>query len=258
MTADSASEMSSAGRDRPWSRSTCSAPTRGRRSCWTTARAAGSTTPTVNAYLDCVAGIAVNALGHGDPGLHGSADRAGEQAVARLEPLPHGAAGSAWPELLCENSFADRVFFCNSGAEANEAAFKFARKWAGTCLGADKHVIVAFTDAFHGRTFGALSATPKEKYQAPFRPLLPGVQIAPFNDLAGTAEADERRRLRGDRRAGAGRGRRLPGRSGVPERAARALQPLQRLADLRRSAVRPGSDRAPCGRTRVTGSRPTC
>ena len=72
---------------------------------------------------------------------------------------------------------------------------------------------MAFSDAFHGRTFGALAATPREKYQAAFRPLLPGVRIAPFNDLAGAAESDRRRRLRGDRGAGAGRGRRQPGRA---------------------------------------------
>ena len=102
--------------------------------------------------------------------------------------LYHTAPQARLAQQLCETSFADRVFFCNSGTEANEAAFKFARKWAGLRYGADKHVIVSFSGAFHGRTFGALSATPKEKYQAPFRPLLPGVQTAPFNDLAGTAQ----------------------------------------------------------------------
>jgi len=139
------------------------------------------------AYLDCVAGIAVNALGYGDAGLEAALT---EQAskLWHVSNLYSTAPQVRLAEQLCEKSFADKVFFCNSGTEANEAAFKFARKWAGTCLGADKHVIVAFTGAFHGRTYGALSATPKEKYQAPFRPLLPGIQIAPFNDLAGTAK----------------------------------------------------------------------
>ncbi len=138
------------------------------------------------AYLDCVAGIAVNALGYGDPGLQAALV---EQAskLWHVSNLYSTAPQARLAQQLCEKSFADKVFFCNSGTEANEAAFKFARKWAGTCLGADKHVIVAFSGAFHGRTYGALSATPKEKYQAPFRPLLPGIQIAPFNDLAGTA-----------------------------------------------------------------------
>ena len=139
------------------------------------------------AYLDCVAGIAVNALGYGDAALEAAlVGQAGK--LWHTSNLYYTAPQVRLAQLLCENSFADKVFFCNSGAEANDSAFKFARKWAGTNLGADKHVIVAFTGAFHGRTYGALSATPKEKYQAPFRPLLPGIQIAPFNDLAGTAK----------------------------------------------------------------------
>jgi acetylornithine/N-succinyldiaminopimelate aminotransferase len=139
-----------------------------------------------NAYLDCVAGIAVNALGHADPGMIAALTR---QAASlwHVSNLFHTAPHARLAQQLCETSFADRVFFCNSGAEANEGAFKFARKWAGENFGPDKHAIVAFTGAFHGRTFGALAATPREKYQAPFRPLLPGVRIAPFNDLPGTA-----------------------------------------------------------------------
>jgi predicted acetylornithine/succinylornithine family transaminase len=138
------------------------------------------------AYLDCVAGIAVNALGHADPGL---AAVLAQQAsrLWHVSNLYHTAPQARLAQKLCESSFADRVFFCNSGAEANEGAFKFARKWAGDHFGPEKHVIVAFTGAFHGRTFGALAATPREKYQAPYRPLMPGVRIAPFNDLDGAA-----------------------------------------------------------------------
>jgi acetylornithine/N-succinyldiaminopimelate aminotransferase len=139
-----------------------------------------------NAYLDCMAGIAVNALGHADPDLlavlTGQAGR-----LWHVSNLYHSAPQARLAQRLCATSFADRVFFCNSGAEANEGAFKFARKWAHDHFGPEKHAIVAFTNAFHGRTFGALAATPREKYQAPFRPLLPGVRIAPFNDLAGAA-----------------------------------------------------------------------
>ena len=104
-----------------------------------------------------------------------------------MSNLFHTAPQARLAKQLCETSFADRVFFTNSGAEANEGAFKFARKWARDNFGPDKTAIVAFTGAFHGRTFGALAATPREKYQAAFRPLLPGVRIAPFNDLDGTA-----------------------------------------------------------------------
>ena len=137
------------------------------------------------AYLDCVAGIAVNALGHADPELTTVlTQQAG--MLWHVSNLYHTAPQARLAQKLCESSFADRVFFCNSGAEANEGAFKFARKWASDHYGPEKHVIVAFTGAFHGRTIGALAATPREKYQAPFRPLMPGVRIAPFNDLDGT------------------------------------------------------------------------
>ncbi len=140
-----------------------------------------------NAYLDCVAGIAVNALGHADPEL-AAVLTAQAGKLWHVSNLYHTAPHARLAQKLCESSFADKVFFCNSGAEANEGAFKFARKWAREHFGDEKTAIVAFTGAFHGRTFGALAATPREKYQAAFRPLLPGVRIAPFNDLSGTAE----------------------------------------------------------------------
>lgn len=141
-----------------------------------------------NGYLDCVAGIAVNAFGHADGGLAAVlAEQAGK--LWHVSNLYHTAPHARLAQMLCESSFADKVFFTNSGAEANEGAFKFARKWAREHFRPDKHAIVAFTGAFHGRTFGALAATPREKYQAAFRPLLPGVRIAPFNDLEGTAAA---------------------------------------------------------------------
>ncbi len=140
-----------------------------------------------NGYLDCAAGIAVNALGHAHPSLIAALT---EQAskLWHVSNLYHTAPQAQLAEALCASSFAERVFFCNSGAEANEAAFKFSRKWAHDNFGAQKHAIVAFSNAFHGRTFGALAATPREKYQAPFRPLLPGVRFAEFNDLAAAAE----------------------------------------------------------------------
>lgn len=138
-------------------------------------------------YLDCVAGIAVNAFGHADPELAGIlTEQAGK--LWHVSNLYHTAPQAKLAQRLCETSFADRVFFTNSGAEANEGAFKFARRLAFERHGPGKHAIVTFTGAFHGRTFAALSATPREKYQGPFRPLLPDVHIAPFNDLAGAAE----------------------------------------------------------------------
>ena len=105
-----------------------------------------------NAYLDCVAGIAVNALGHADPGLVAVlTEQAGK--LWHVSNLYHTAPHARLAQKLCETSFADRVFFCNSGAEANEGAFKFARKWAREGFGETKQAIVAFSDAFHGRTF---------------------------------------------------------------------------------------------------------
>lgn len=145
-----------------------------------------------NAYLDCVAGIAVNALGHAHPALVAAlTEQAGK--LWHVSNLYHTAPQAQLADALCQSSFADRVYFCNSGAEANEGAFKFARKWAHDSFGPDKApsgkgAIVAFSNAFHGRTFGALAATPREKYQAAFRPLLPGVRFAEFNNLESAAE----------------------------------------------------------------------
>jgi predicted acetylornithine/succinylornithine family transaminase len=140
-----------------------------------------------NAYLDCVAGIAVNALGHADPELTAVLTRQAG-ALWHTSNLYLTVPQARLAKKLCDTSFAERVFFCNSGAEANEGAFKFARKWAYEAFGGEKNRIVAFSNAFHGRTMGALAATPREKYQAPFRPLMPGVRIAQFNDLDSAKE----------------------------------------------------------------------
>lgn len=137
-------------------------------------------------YLDLVAGIATVALGHADPAI---ADAIARQArvLGHVSNLYHSIPHVELARDLCEASFADKVFFCNSGAEANEAAMKFARRWA-TESSADKTRLLAFSNAFHGRTMGALAATPREKYQAPFRPLMPGVEFATFNDLRSAEE----------------------------------------------------------------------
>ncbi|MFN8475110.1 MAG: acetylornithine transaminase [Anaerolineae bacterium] len=137
-------------------------------------------------YLDFVAGIAVNAFGNADREI---AHVIGEQAevLGHVSNLYYSVPMLELARDLVESSFADKVFFCNSGAEANEAAFKFARRWALDRHGENKSRIVAFTNAFHGRTMGALAATPREKYQAPFRPLMPNVQFATYNDLESSA-----------------------------------------------------------------------
>src|SRR5260221_9842651 len=134
-------------------------------------------------YLDFMAGIAVNALGHSDPGMAATvAAQAGK--LTHTSNLFFTAPQVQLAEKLTANSFADKVFFTNSGTEANEGAIKFSRKFARAVTGKeDKTEIVCFEHAFHGRTMGALALTPKEIYQAPFRPLMPGVVVAPFNDI---------------------------------------------------------------------------
>ena len=134
------------------------------------------------AYLDFVSGIAVAALGHGDPDvLQTIADQSAR--LIHVSNLYHTIPQAQLAQQLCEKSFADKVFFCNSGTEAVEAAIKFARKWSKTQYGPDKHEIITFSGAFHGRTMGSLALTPRAHYQEPFLPLMPGVKLAGYNDL---------------------------------------------------------------------------
>ncbi|HEX4574390.1 MAG TPA: acetylornithine/succinylornithine family transaminase [Gemmatimonadales bacterium] len=134
-------------------------------------------------YLDCVAGIAVNALGYGHPAVREAVEEALATGLIHVSNLYRSAPGERLAEELVARSFADRVFFCNSGAEANEAAFKFARKWSG------KTDIVAFTGSFHGRLFASLAATDRPDYRRPFEPLVPGVRVVPREDWAAVDHA---------------------------------------------------------------------
>lgn len=138
-------------------------------------------------YLDFASGIAVMALGHGDEEwVKAISEQAGK--LTHVSNLYHTAPHVELARRLVENSFADRIFFCNSGAEANEAALKFARKYARVQKEGPgelaKTKVVAFSTSFHGRTMGALAVTHKAKYREPFEPLMPGVTFVPFNDLA--------------------------------------------------------------------------
>ncbi len=137
-------------------------------------------------YLDFTSGISVNNLGHAHPAIVQaiSAQAALLGHVSNLY-LTHPQVQLA--QKLCETSFADKVFFCNSGTEAIEGAIKFARKYARRMYGEGKTRLLAFTGGFHGRTMGALALTAREKYQAPFRPLMPDVDYAPLNDLEAAA-----------------------------------------------------------------------
>ncbi|HOU42034.1 MAG TPA: acetylornithine/succinylornithine family transaminase, partial [Promineifilum sp.] len=136
-------------------------------------------------YLDFMSGIAVAALGHADPDVTAAV---AQQAatLTHVSNLFYTIPQVGLARRLVTHSFADRVFFTNSGAEAIEGALKFARKWTRG-RGQGKHEIVAFSGSFHGRTMGALSVTYKAAYREPFAPLVPGVCFAPFNDLAAAA-----------------------------------------------------------------------
>ena len=141
-----------------------------------------------NEYVDLGTGISVTSLGHGDPEL--------AQALS-------GQAGRLWhasnlyfaepavrlAEELCEATFADRVFFCNSGAEANEAAIKLARRHASLRHGPEKREIVTFHNGFHGRTLATVTATAQPKYHEGFDPLPGGFRYCDYNDPAALDEA---------------------------------------------------------------------
>ncbi|MCB8928366.1 MAG: acetylornithine transaminase [Ardenticatenaceae bacterium] len=140
-----------------------------------------------NKYLDFTSGIAVTALGHSDPDWVTAVSQQATQ-LTHISNLFHSAPQAQLAQRLVENSFADKVFFCNSGAEANEAALKFARK-VGKTHHDGKINIIAFSGGFHGRTMGSLSATYKAQYREPFAPLVPGFTFLPFNDLAAAQAA---------------------------------------------------------------------
>lgn len=140
-----------------------------------------------NEYLDFVAGIAVNCLGYNHPRL---TEAIREQAgrLLHVSNMFYTAEQVELMEALCERSFADRVFFCNSGAEANEAAMKLARRYQKVVAEEpDKFEIVTMNKSFHGRTMGAITATGQPKYHKGFEPMLPGFDYAEFNDLASVA-----------------------------------------------------------------------
>lgn len=133
-------------------------------------------------YLDFVGGIAVCALGHSSPIVSKALEHQSKELV-HVSNLYYTRPQTELARLLVENSFADRVFFCNSGAEANEAAIKLARRYANEKFGPQRHLIISMEDSFHGRTMATLSATGQEKIKAGYNPLLEGFTFVRFNDL---------------------------------------------------------------------------
>jgi acetylornithine/N-succinyldiaminopimelate aminotransferase len=131
------------------------------------------------AYLDCMSGIATNAFGYNDAGVNAAITEALSTGLIHLSNLFTNEPAEKLAAFLTARTFADKVFFCNSGVEAVEGAIKFARRW-GRSIDAEgaKHEIVSVRGSFHGRLGTALAATDRAAYRMPFRPLPPGVTIA--------------------------------------------------------------------------------
>ncbi len=139
-------------------------------------------------YLDFIAGIAVNCLGHCHPRIVIAIQKQA-QRLLHVSNLYHIEPQINLAKLLVENSFADKAFFCNSGAEAIEGAIKLARKYARDHAYHERYEIITAYGSFHGRTLAALSATGQEKLQKGFEPLVPGFRNVPFNDISALEKA---------------------------------------------------------------------
>ena len=140
-------------------------------------------------YLDFVAGIATCTLGHAHPALIEAVQQQIQKLhhVSNLYYIPEQGELAKW---IVEHSCADKVFFCNSGAEANEAAIKLVRKYAHTVLEfLEQPVILTAKASFHGRTLATITATGQPKYQQNFEPLVPGFEYVPYNDIDAVEEA---------------------------------------------------------------------
>lgn len=139
-------------------------------------------------YLDFVAGIATCTLGHAHPAMVNAVTQQIQTLhhVSNLYYIPEQGALAEW---LTAHSCADKAFFCNSGAEANEGAIKLARKYAHTQRGIANPIIITAQASFHGRTLATITATGQPKYQKNFDPLMPGFYYVPYNDIAALEEA---------------------------------------------------------------------
>ena len=139
-------------------------------------------------YLDFLAGVAVNNLGHCHPKIVAALrEQAGK--LLHCSNFYHIPQQIELAELICEHSFGDRVFFCNSGAEANEAALKLARKQSLEKHSADRTEVITALASFHGRTIGGISATGQDKVRLGFGPIVPGFSYVPFDDIEALRNA---------------------------------------------------------------------
>ena len=139
-------------------------------------------------YLDFLAGVAVNVLGHCHPKVTLALQQQAQHLI-HTSNLFYTEPQVKLAQALVAHSFADKVFFCNSGAEANEAAIKLARRWAHAKDGADRYEIVSMLSSFHGRTLATLTATGQDKVRKGFEPLPEGFRYVPFNDVEALSKA---------------------------------------------------------------------
>lgn len=182
-------------------------------------------------YLDFTSGIGVNALGHAAPEVLGAIREALGSGLIHTSNLFRTEPGERLAEELVAATFPSRVFFCNSGAETGEGAFKLARKWARGIGGPAKHRIVAFHGSFHGRLFGTLAATDRPSYREPFEPLMPGVDFADVGDL------DSVKALVSEQRTAAVILEPVQGEGGIRTAPPEFLGALRALCDERRVAL---------------------
>lgn len=139
-------------------------------------------------YLDFVAGIAVCSLGHSHPKVAEAIKMQADKLI-HVSNLYHIEPQIRFAKMLTDHSFADKVFFCNSGAEANEAAIKLARRYAYDTMGGNRTELIAMKNSFHGRTLATVTATGQDKFKIGFEPLPEGFRHVPFNDIEALTNA---------------------------------------------------------------------
>ena len=139
-------------------------------------------------YLDFLGGVAVNCLGHCHPKVVVAIQKQAQRLI-HISNYFHIESQTKLAKVLVDNSFADKVFFCNSGAEANEAAIKLARRYFKETVGQNKFEFITAINSFHGRTLATLSATGQEKFKKGFDPLVPGFRHVEFNDIDAIEKA---------------------------------------------------------------------
>ena len=201
-------------------------------------------------YLDFGAGIATSSLGHGHPHLVGAiAEQAGRvMHVSNLYRVPQA---ERLAQRLVDASFADSVFFCNSGAEANEGMVKMMRRAMYAGGHPERTRMICFNGAFHGRTLAMLSATGNEKYLQGFGTPVDGFDHVPMNNLNAVRDGHHAAHRRHPDRADPGRGRRPFGRWALPARAAQHLRRIRPAAWLRTRCSAAWD--APAGCSRMSG-----